>query len=55
MLDEIAIPTSPVHLTRLDEFAEALDYGQGVTEYQKDGMAAGRINGVVRWLNAGWL
>ena len=50
MLEEIDIPVSPVHLTRLEVFTEALDYGQGVTEYEKDGEASGQVNAMLEWL-----
>ena len=53
MLEEIAIPVSPVHFTRLEVFTEALDYGQGATEYQDKGEASGGIRALFEWLNTG--
>ena len=50
MLREIDIPVSPVHFTRLEAFTETLDYGQGVTEYEKYGEAAGQIRALLEWL-----
>ena len=47
MLNEIDIPVSPVCFKRLDAFTEALDYGQGVTEYQSDGVASGQIRALL--------
>ena len=32
-------------------FTEVLDYGQGVTEYQRDGVAAGQIKGLLEWIS----
>ena len=52
MLDEIDIPVSPVHFTRLEAFTEALDYGQGVTEYEADGEATGQIKALLGWVSA---
>ena len=49
MLEEIDIPVSPVCFTRLEAFTEALDYGQGVTEYEKDGEAAGEIKALLNY------
>ena len=53
MLNEIDIPVSPVHLARLDAFTTALDYGQGVTEFEAGGEATGQIQAFLGWLNAG--
>ena len=50
MLEEIDIPVSPVHLTRLEMFTEALDYWQGVTEYEAGEEATGQIMGLLEWL-----
>ena len=51
MLEENAIPVSPVHITRLEAFTTALDYGQGVTEYQNDGVATQQVKALLDWLN----
>jgi chromosome partitioning protein len=56
MLEEIDIPVSPLCFTRLDTFTDtftdALNYGQGVTEYEKDGVAAGQIKAFLGWMQS---
>ena len=52
MLEEIAIPVSPVYFTRLEAFTTALDYGHGVTEYVGDGEATGQIRTLLEWISA---
>jgi chromosome partitioning protein len=50
MLNDSEIPVSPVHITRLETFTEALNYGQGVTEYQSNGKASKQIKALLDWL-----
>ena len=50
MLEDNGIPVSPVHITRLEAFTEALNYGQGVTEYQKDGQASEQVKALLGWI-----
>jgi chromosome partitioning protein len=50
MLNDSGIPVSPVHITRLEAFTEALNYGQGVTEYQSNGKASKQIKVLLDWL-----
>ena len=51
MLNDSGIPVSPVHIIRLEAFTEALNYGQGVTEYQSNGKASKQIKELLDWLN----
>ncbi|MCK4709547.1 MAG: AAA family ATPase [Gammaproteobacteria bacterium] len=53
MLEENGIDVSPVHVSRLEAFTEALNSGQGVAEYQRNGKAAGQINTLLEWLIKG--
>ena len=53
VLEENRIPVSPVHITRLEAFTDALSYGQGVTEYQPTGQAAKLITALLGWLRVG--
>ena len=50
ILNDSGIPVSPVHITRLEAFTEALNYGQGVTEYQSKGKASKQIKMLLDWL-----
>ena len=50
VLEENRIPVSPVHITRLEAFTDALSYGQGVTEYQQTGQAAKQVSALLGWL-----
>lgn len=50
MLNDSDIPVSPVHITRLEAFTEALNYGQGVTEYQSNGNASKQIKMLLDWI-----
>jgi chromosome partitioning protein len=50
MLNDSGIPVSPVHIIRLEAFTEALNYGQGVTEYQSNGKASKQIKMLLDWL-----
>ena len=50
MLNDSDIPVSPVHIIRLEAFTEALNYGQGVTEYQSNGKASEYIKTLLDWI-----
>ena len=50
MLNDSDIPVSPVHIIRLEAFTEALNYGQGVTEYQSNGKASEHIKTLLDWI-----
>ena len=50
MLNESGIPVSPVHIIRLEAFTEALNYGQGVTEFQSNGKASKQIKMLLDWI-----
>ena len=50
MLNDSDIPVSPVHITRLEAFTEALNYGQGATEYQSNGKATKQVKTLLDWL-----
>ena len=50
ILNDSGITVSPVHITRLEAFTEALNYGQGVTEYLSKGKASKQIKMLLDWL-----
>jgi|GEM_PF-1156815 chromosome partitioning protein len=50
MLNDADIPVSPVHITRLEAFTEALNYGQGVAEFQSNGKVSKQIKEQLDWL-----
>jgi cellulose biosynthesis protein BcsQ len=52
MLNDSGIPVSPVHIIRLEAFTEALNYGQGVTEFQPNGKASKQIKALLDWLQS---
>lgn len=54
VLEESDIPVSPVHVTRLEPFTDALSFGQGVGEYQPNGKAAYQVAGLLKWLKITW-
>jgi chromosome partitioning protein len=51
MLNDSGIPVSPVHIIRLEAFTDALNYGQGVTEFQSNGKASKQIKELLDWLH----
>ncbi len=50
VLNDSGTPVSPVHITRLEAFTDALNYGQGVTEYQSNSKASKQIKVLLDWL-----
>lgn len=50
VLEEAGIPVSPIHIVRREAFADALNDGSAVLEFEPDGKAAHEINELWSWV-----
>lgn len=52
MLEDHDIPVSPVHISRLEAFSDALNKGAAVSEYEKEGESSGQTEELLDWVKS---
>jgi len=54
LLEDAGIPVAPLHITRREAFADALNGGEAVNEFDPEGKASHEVKTLWKWVQRSW-